>query len=63
MLYKRYREESETAKMVCTLILSCILLLQILDCLIDPPIADGGGKGVETAAENDGSPCTASAEF
>jgi hypothetical protein len=45
------------------LILSCILLLQILDCLIDPLIADGGGKGVETAAKNDGSPCPASAEF
>ena len=34
MMYKRYREESETARMVCCTLLSCILCLQILDFLL-----------------------------
>jgi hypothetical protein len=63
MLYKRYREESETAKMVCTLFCLAFSCCKYWICLIDPLIADGGGKGVETAAENDGSPCPASTEF
>ena len=70
MMYKRYREESEAARMVCTYSLSytCVVNFVLGQHVVRIKskryyvLADRGREGIEAIEKDIGSPCYASSQ-
>lgn len=65
MIYKRYREESEAARMVCILFHKCCCMIQTENVLETDTVmfAGRGRESIETTEKDAGTPCKASASF